>query len=403
MAIKRLREEQETNTARADRLTALPEDLQFRILSSLETEHAFQTSLLSKTWSSKWTYVPVLNFSSYRFRKLNDFNKFVNAALSVPRSALLVKLSFTRGGTCSAKILKTVFDYAFKEGAEELDANIIRARKDTSWPNMSHASWDSLKSLKLGSLEPMCCSFFVGPRSGSFKNLTSLHLKRVIITDLDPFSGFPALKKLKLVCCHLQTDGNTLSVHALHLLELTIVYYNKYVNRCNLTTPNLEYFEFRGNNFPRFEITLGLPVLDTVIIEYNGLCPKLKERTLFDDLMMVFKVLCNVKSLTIYSSVVLLLSLFLKELENRCSPFRDLKTLEVDFSLFYQQKLFEGDCKSLGEAFRDVFDVKRYLLRKSPGAKCTMIYPGAQNAQSLHSPCSNAHKYDCRPFNTIRL
>ncbi|XP_076892716.1 F-box/FBD/LRR-repeat protein At2g04230-like [Bidens hawaiensis] len=270
-SVKRLHEEQETNTTMADRLTALPEDLQFRILSSLETEHAFQTSLLSKTWSSKWTYVPVLNFSSYSFKKLNDFNKFVYAALSVRRSAQLVNLSFTRGGTCSAKILKMVFDYALEEGVEELDANIIRARKDTSWPNMSNSSWDSLKRLKLNSLEPMCCSF-LGPTSGSFKNLGSLHLKRVIITDLDLFSGFPALQKLKLVCCHLQTDGNTLRVNDSHLSELTIVYYNKYVNRCTLTTPNLEYFEFKGTNFPRFEITVGLPVLDTVIIEYNGFC-----------------------------------------------------------------------------------------------------------------------------------
>ncbi|XP_076903261.1 uncharacterized protein LOC143558291 [Bidens hawaiensis] len=381
MAIKRLREEQETktlvkrlheeqqetNTTMADSLTALPEDLH-----------------------------------SYRFKKLNDFDKFVYAALSVRRSTQLVKLSFTRSGICSAKILKKVFDYAVMEGVEELDANIIRARKDTSWPNMSLASWDSLKRLKLDSLEPMCCSFF-GPRSGSFKNLANLYLKRVIITDLDPFSGFPALKKLKLVCCHLQTDGNTLKVHAPCLLELTIVYYSKYVNRCNLTTPNLEYFEFRGNNFPRFEVTLGLPVLETAIIKYNGFCKKLEERTLFDDLIMVFEVLCNVKSLTIYSSVVHLLSLFLEELENRCSPFRDLKTLGVDFSLFYQQKLFEGNCRSFGEAFRYVFDVKRYLLHKSPGANCTMRYPGEQKAQRLHSPCSNAHKCICRPFNTIIL
>ncbi|XP_076910403.1 FBD-associated F-box protein At1g60410-like [Bidens hawaiensis] len=369
-SVKRLHEQQqETNTTMADRLTALPEDLQFRILSSLNTEHAFKTSLLSKTWSSKWTYVPVLNFSSYSFKRLNEFDKFVYSALSARRSAQLVKLSFTRRGKCSAKILNKVFDYAVKEGVEELDANIIWARKDTNWPNMSLASWDSLKSLKLDSLEPMCCSF-LGSSSRSFKNLA---------------------------------NGNTLKVHAPCLLELTIVYYSKYVNRCNLTTPNLEYFEFRGNNFPRFEITLGLPVLETAIIEYNGFCKKLEERTLFDDLMIMFIVLCNVKSLTIYSSVVHLLSLFLEELENRCSPFRDLKTFGVDFSLFYQQNLFEGNCRTFGEAFRYVFDVKRYLLRKSPGAKCTMRYPGDQNAQSLHSPCSNAHKGGCELFNTIIL
>ncbi|XP_076907725.1 putative F-box/FBD/LRR-repeat protein At4g26350, partial [Bidens hawaiensis] len=228
-------------------------DLQLRILLSLETKHAFQTSLLSKTWSSKWTYVPVLDFNSSSFDKLLDvFDKFVSSALSVPRSAQLVKLNYYRCdyrygyGICSADILKEVFDYAFKQRVEELDVNILRTEKQGSWPMiMSHTSWDSLKSLRLESCSytPMGCSY-LGPRSGSFKNLANLHLREVIITDLDPFSGFPALKKLRLISCHLQTDGNTLNVHALHLSELTISYFYIWdrVNRCNLTTPNLDKY-----------------------------------------------------------------------------------------------------------------------------------------------------------------
>ncbi|XP_076884318.1 F-box/LRR-repeat protein At3g26922-like [Bidens hawaiensis] len=279
MAIKRLREEQETNATMSDRLTTLPEDLQFRILSSLETKHAFQTSLLSKTWSSKWTYVPVLDFNSSSFDKLLDvFDKFVSSALSVPRSAQLVKLNYYRRdyryGICSADILKEVFDYAFKQRVEELDVNILQAEDNTSWP-MIMSSWDSLKSLKLESYSNtlMGCSY-LGPRSGSFKNLANLHLRKFIITDLDPFSGFPALKKLRLICCHLQTDENTLN------------------------------------------------------------------------------------SLTVYSSVVQMLSLFPDELANRCSPFRNLKSLKVDFSVFYRQRQFEGSCWSLSKVLRHVSHVK---------------------------------------------
>ncbi|KAJ0531328.1 putative leucine-rich repeat domain superfamily [Helianthus annuus] len=409
--IKTLRVEQETTTM-ADMLTELPESLQLHILSLLETKHAFKTSILSKSWASRWTYVPVLNFSSYSFKKLKEFDKFVFNTLSVPRSANLDKLTFKRSGICSAKILNKVFRYAFSQGVKELDASIIRSRKDKSWPIgpiKSHTTtWDSLTSLKLSSNSNMGCSFLgLDPRSKAFKNLTNLYLKRVIITVLDPFSGFPALKKLTLVCCNLHIDGtNTLNVHAPQLSELTIYYYSQYVNRCELNTPNLEYFECRGSNFPRLQTRDpdGLSVLETVVIDYNGFCRENQRRKTFDDLMMLFNSLHNAKSLVVYSSVVQLLSYFGDELGNRCSPFRELKCLKVDFSHFYYQKLFEGDCVSLSELLRLVPGVKGYLLQKSQDAKCTMVYPdGDPNGESTCSSSHASKRCKCVQRNAIKL
>ncbi|XP_076943204.1 F-box/LRR-repeat protein At3g26922-like [Bidens hawaiensis] len=355
--LKRLRlgdEEQQPNTTTmADRLSTLPEDLQIRILSSLDTKLAFETSLLSKAWSSKWTHVPVLDLNSYSFNnKLGVFDKFVYGVLSVPRSAPLVRINFIRLGKCTDKILKKVFDYAFEQGVEELDVSIRRNRKGTSWPMiMSHASCESLKCLKLESRNDIGCSY-LGPKSGSFKNLASLHLRNAIIMDPDPFSGFPVLKKLKLVFCCVRTDDNTLSVHAPHLLELTISY-----------------------------------------CEYGGYCEIPQRKKLFDDLMIFLNVLRNVNSLAVYSSVVHILSLFPDELENRCSPFRDLKSLEVDLSLLYRQKLFEGKCRLLSEVLKQVSHVKSYLLQKSPDAKYTIIDPDAPlNVQYI---CLNAHECIC--------
>ncbi|KAJ0841161.1 putative leucine-rich repeat domain superfamily [Helianthus annuus] len=235
---------------------------------------------------------------------------------------------------------------------------------------------DSLTSLKLDSNSNMGC-LFLGPRSGAFNKLTSLYLKRVIIGDLDPFSGFPALKKLTLVSCNLlQTDGttNTLNVHAPKLLELTISDY--YVNRCQLTTPNLRDFNCQGCNFPRLQAHQGgLPVLDTVVIDFIGSCRENQRRKTFDDLMMLFNTLHNAKSLTLYSAVVQLMTFFPDELAKRCSPFRELKFLKVDFSRFHCQRLFEGDCRSLSELLKVVPSVKSYLLKNSHEAKCTMVYP----------------------------
>ncbi|XP_076934530.1 F-box/FBD/LRR-repeat protein At2g04230-like [Bidens hawaiensis] len=292
--LKRLRfedEEQGPNaTTMADRLSTLPEDLQLRILSSVDTKHAFQTSLLSKAWSSKWTHVPFLDFNSNSFNnKLGVFDKFVYSVLSVPRSAPLVRINFLRVGKCTDMILKKVFDYAFKQGVEELDVSIRRNRKGMSWPTiMSHASCDSLKILKLESRNDIGCSY-LGPRSESFKNLASLHLRNAIISDPDPFSGFHVLKKLKL--SFGEVISRSLKLHA---------------------------------------------VIDTAIIEYGGYCEIPQRKKLFDN------VLRNVKSLTVYNSVVHIFLLFPDELANWCSPFQNLKSLKVDLSLLYRQKLLEG-------------------------------------------------------------
>ncbi|KAI3793927.1 hypothetical protein L1987_36550 [Smallanthus sonchifolius] len=300
----------------------------------------------------------------------------------------LDKLTFKRGGTCSAKILKKVFDYAFSQGVKELEADIIYSRNNKSWPIWFHTSSDALTSLKLESGSDIGCSF-LEPRSGSFKNLTKLHLRRAIITDLDPFSGFPSLEKLTLVYCHLQTDGNTLNIYAPQLSELTISYYNQYVNRCELMTPKLRYFECQGNNFPRLKTHQGgLPVLDTAVIGYNGFCSQNKEKMMFDDLLMLFGSIYNAKSLTVSSSVVHLLTLFTNELVKQCSPFRDLKCLKLDFSSFHYQKLFVVPCRPLKEALRLLPGVKGYLLQKSHDVKCTMICPEDPNAKS---PCSRSH------------
>ncbi|KAJ0704342.1 putative F-box domain, leucine-rich repeat domain superfamily [Helianthus annuus] len=406
--LKRLRVEEgkETDTTVVDRLTDLPESLQLHILSSLETKHAFKTSVLSKSWASKWTCVPVLNFSSYGFKKLNEFDKFVFNTLSIRRSAKLEKLTFRRHGICSAKILNKEFDYAFSGGVKELDVSIIRSRKDKSWPILEHMTSDSLTSLKLDSNSNMGCSF-LGPRSGAFNKLTSLYLKRVIIGDLDPFSGFPALKKLTLVSCNLlQTDGttNTLNVHAPQLLELTISDY--YVNRCQLTTPNLRDFNCQGCNFPRLQAHQGgLPVLDTVVIDFIGSCRENQRRKTFDDLMMLFNSLHSAKSLTLDSAVVQLLTFFPDELAKRCSPFPELKFLKVDFSRFHCQRLFEGDCRSLSELLKVVPSVKGYLLKNSHEAKCTMVYPDYDDPlqESTCSTSQASKRCKCVQISTIKL
>ncbi|KAI3830151.1 hypothetical protein L1987_04285 [Smallanthus sonchifolius] len=278
----------------------------------------------------------------------------------------------------SAKLLQKVFDYTFLHGVEELEANIVHTidnHESWTWPIWSS---DSLTSLKLRSQYIVGCSFLEPRSAGSFKNLTNLHLECAIIRDLDPFSGFPALDKLRLVHCYLETNGNALNVIAPQLSEFTFFYYHQDVNRCEFTTPKLKYFKWGGDGLPRLKA--HLPVLDTAVINYNGHCYKEQEKIMFDNLLMMFNTLYAAKSLMVYASIVHLLTLFPV---NGCSPFRDLKCLKLDFSsrhLYNVSRLF------MSETLKLVPCVKDYLLHKSHDANCTIV-----NDPNAESPCASSH------------
>ncbi|MFS7903814.1 putative protein kinase NEK family [Helianthus anomalus] len=384
---------------------SLPESLKLHILSFLDTRHAVETSVLSKSWVSSWSCLPVLNFSSDSFQKvhpldkylvkplhshrppppLHAFDNFVVNALSRRQPVKLDRLTFKHAGSCNTKVLKQVFDYALLHGVQELEASVAHTI-DTDeyywiWPISS--SSDSLTSLTLRSKYDVSCSF-LGPRSsGSFKNLTNLHLTLVIIRDLDPFSGFPALDKLTLVCCHLATNGEALNVHALQLSEFTFFTCSTNMGPCEFTTPKLRYFQWRGSSIPRLKA--HLPVLDTVVINYDSHYFRCKENIIFDNLLMMFDTLQAAKSLTVSGNTVRLLASFL--VNGCCSPFRGLKSLKLDFKV----KDTEIDSMVfLSDTLKLVPGVKAYLLHKSRDAKCTII-----NLPYGESTCFSSPKRMC--------
>ncbi|KAI3699364.1 hypothetical protein L2E82_43624 [Cichorium intybus] len=360
-----------------DRFSDLPEALQLHILAFLNTKHAVQTSVLSRTWVSLWTRIPVLDFNDFTiYMKLRVFDKFVyNVLRHRDHSAKLDRLIFDRSGTCSGKILKRVFCYASLFGVKQLEVYVQDASKHT-WPVCQLGSFHSLTSLKLQSQSDMNCPF-LGPISGSFKNLTVLYLKRALITDSDSFSGFPVLESLKLFNCHLcmKSESKTLSIHAFRLSDLTISSL-KSINCCDLKTPRLRFFDYQGPNFPLLRTHEGLPVLETVLIDFHGVCwHKEQQKRMFDDMVSLFCMLHDVKSLTLFSSVVHLLSLFPDELVRQTSPFRELNDLKLDFRYLHCQNLFGSKLRSSFEFFEVPSDVTSYLLRNSPDAKFTFTYP----------------------------
>ncbi|KAJ9540304.1 hypothetical protein OSB04_026810 [Centaurea solstitialis] len=310
-----MKEEEDKNRARMeDRLENLPESLQFHILTLLNTKKAVQISMLSKQWLSIWTSKPVLHLNSSDFRWLDDFDNFVNHVLRHrDHSAELNTLTFTRRGYSSRNFVKEVLEYAISHGVNHLTLLIERFENDYNWDvnNCLHTSSNSLKTLKLKTQ-----SHTRPVLSGSFKNLTILYLKRaIIVKDHEPFLlGFPMLEKLVLKDCYL---GKILGVEALKLSDLTIS--DSCFGRCELTTPNLRFFKYRGSYFQELQTNGGLPALDTVVIDSNGFRNPLGKRLTIEDLVRLvrghgntkkiedlvslFRGLGNAKSVTLSSSM----------------------------------------------------------------------------------------------------
>lgn len=233
-------------------------------------------------------------------------------------------------------------------GVNQLEVSICKSENGT-WPICSS---NSLTSLKLESWSRVSCPFL----SGSFKNLTVLYLRRATITTLEPFSGFQTLEKLTLHQCHLLTDSKTLGVHALKLSDLTISGW--WFDRYELTTPNLRFFD---------TVMVSLPVLDTVLIDFSGVCfRRHDEERLFDGLISLFRFLHNGKSLTLFPDTVNILSLFPEKLVNLNSPFCNLKCLNLDLR-------YDCEDQSSRWSFEMHSKVKAYLLRNSPHHMMTCV------------------------------
>ncbi|KAJ9557388.1 hypothetical protein OSB04_012002 [Centaurea solstitialis] len=152
----------------------------WRFISSLfsTSKKSFKHRLLSKPWISLCTSMLFLHLNPIAFHKLGAFNKFFHNVLCFrDQPTKFNTLSFTRGGLSNGKDLKSVPNYAFSHGANHLEL-FIQNSSSGSWPICQYTASDSLKTLILKS-ERM------------FENLAVLHLKRAIISNLEPFLGFP--------------------------------------------------------------------------------------------------------------------------------------------------------------------------------------------------------------------
>ncbi|KAL4571905.1 hypothetical protein LXL04_018672 [Taraxacum kok-saghyz] len=384
-----------------DRLSNLPEALRLHILGYLHAKLAVQTSVLSKTWVSLWTGIPVLkiNYLDFGVDEVTTFDKFVTNVLCRRDSlAKLDRLKFVNG---TKDKLNIGFKYAFLHGVKHLEAWIQKVHVDdseTTWPVYL---CDTLRSLKLQCDDGQMRFRSLVSESILFKNLKVLYLTHALITEVDPFSGFPVLKSLTLIQCNFHNERESLKVHALQLTDLTILGFNfltSQIHKCELTAPRLRFLKYVG---PFFSIghDQGLSVLETLDIGHYGFQvsrimhehekERGKEKRLFDDMLSFFCRLRSVKSLTLSSIIIHILFLFPDELAKRCSPFWELEDLKFDLG----NHTCSVNPSWLQSPSRESFEfVKAYLLKNSHDVKFRVTDPKSLEGKCMVSSICYEHR-----------
>lgn len=162
-----------------DRISSLSDEIICHILSFLDTEDAFTTSLLSKRWNPLWLLVPTLDLHEYRMfphYSVSLFPKLVFAAIfkrSVNQP--IKKLCLSVGS----------YDDHHLEKVSVLDYDIESWLTGAAERKLEHLEFDFIIDHYLP-----CCIF-------SFRNLVVLKLKDLTISTASHVD-FPLLKTLHL-------------------------------------------------------------------------------------------------------------------------------------------------------------------------------------------------------------
>ena len=156
-----------------DRLSSLPDDLIYKILSYVSVVDSVRLSVLSSRWRFIWTSMPYLNFSCQNEYFASGYHEFLNNVFSLRDNQIdvsSVSLDLYIQNFDNLKLsVKRILEYAFSHNVQQLSISIAIFKISPSW-----LSSKSLKHLTMtrtsidGSHSPW-----------DLPALTTLHLKEV--------------------------------------------------------------------------------------------------------------------------------------------------------------------------------------------------------------------------------
>ncbi|XP_019085544.1 PREDICTED: FBD-associated F-box protein At3g49020-like [Camelina sativa] len=204
-----------------DRISELPEALILHILSSLPTETAITTSVLSKSWKSLWKVLPNLNFDSdYHYR--DTFSENLCKSLISHKAPVLDSLHLRVEDESDASDVGIWTGIAFARHVRELVLSFpFEDEGSVRFPNVLCSCNDTLEILKLK------FSILLDlPSRVCFKSLRELHLYYVLFKDEESVSnllcGCPSLEDLVLHRMRTYDHVETLTIAVPSLQRLTL-------------------------------------------------------------------------------------------------------------------------------------------------------------------------------------
>ncbi|KAG5525002.1 hypothetical protein RHGRI_031624 [Rhododendron griersonianum] len=311
-----------------------------RILSSIDTRSAVQTSILSKRWRYVWKALPYLHFDYYNFpgtdgceeTKIRRFTHFVNQVLSLrDASSSIFRFHLVSSFLLDPGLVKNWIVYAVRHNVREL------------------LLWPACNGYPRRLEYPRCLT--------TFKLLISLRLWcHEFNTPPDKPLRLPALKTLHISGCSYnfanfiaETVGNCPNLEALILDDIAL-------NSLNITAPNLRdveltycdqscsesmimvsaprliSFTLEGKALPVFSAA-SLPCLQNVHVNLNGLSYYQPDEDILQrmplNVMKMLEQLGEANCVTLSMETVEVLAMDPDSLNNRPSPFRKLKHLKL--------------------------------------------------------------------------
>nr|XP_043639866.1 putative F-box/FBD/LRR-repeat protein At5g44950 [Erigeron canadensis] len=341
-----------------DRLSSLPNDLIYKILSFFVLKDV-ELSVLSSRWMYMWRSLPYLNLASEDFSSLPKFSKFVNIC-----------------GKYGPYHPQRILHYTSSSFVKELTMTL---EKKFEFP-IESLDFVSLERLTLiGStsgypitMTPPKYHFMIPP-------LTTLHLEYVTMSEEDCVSFLSLCEKLENITlnnCSITGSYRFIIDHP-KLYDLKLEngsWQSKAVDVIAPQLKNLIIINCDGDHLisaPELTSLLykserSLPVIPDSLpsLEKVDLCVSNPDKSDAAKIVDLLQQLKNVKFLTLSLEIIELLSSSVELISHQPSPFTDLTSFKV-----YPEVLSEQARKGVNMST----EVKNYLLDSSPNATLTLI------------------------------